>query len=109
MYTKIIDDHHCGFQRKRSTTDHIFEIVGGLRKLQNEELHYLYSLPSIIKIITSRMMNWAGHAPNLREKKNTYRILVGKPEGKRTLEISRPKWEDNIKMDLRGRGWSGMD
>jgi hypothetical protein len=54
-------------------------------------------------------MKWAGHAPYMSEKRNTYRILVGKPEGKRPIEIYRPKWQDNIKMDLTERGWSGTD
>jgi hypothetical protein len=58
------------------------EVIGGWRKLHNEELHNLYSSPSIIRIIKSRRMRWAGHVARMGEKRNAYRILVGKPEGK---------------------------
>jgi hypothetical protein len=51
------------------------------RKLCNEELHNLYSSPNILRIIKSRRMRWAGHVARMREKRNLYRILVGKPEG----------------------------
>jgi hypothetical protein len=61
------------------------EVIGGWRKLHNKELHNLYSLPSIIRIITSRSMRWAGHVALIEEKRNAYRILVGKPEGMGTL------------------------
>jgi hypothetical protein len=60
-------------------------VTGDWRKLQNEELHNLYSSPSIIRMIKSRWMRWAGHLAQMEEKGNAYRILVGKPEGKRTL------------------------
>jgi hypothetical protein len=60
-------------------------VTGGWIKLHNEELHDLYSLPSIIKIIRSRKMRWAGHVAQMGEKRNVYRLLVGKPEGKRSL------------------------
>jgi hypothetical protein len=75
-------------------------VTGGWRKLHNEELHNLYSLPSIIKIIKSRRMRWAGHVARMGEKTNVYRLLVGKPEGKRPLGRPRRGWMDNIKMDL---------
>jgi hypothetical protein len=62
------------------------EVVGGWRKLQNEELHNLYCSPSIITIIKSRRIRRAGHVTRIgKKKKNAYRILVGKPEGKRPL------------------------
>jgi hypothetical protein len=61
------------------------EVTGGWRKLHNEELHDLYSLPSIIGIIKSRRMRWAGHVARMGEKKNAYRLLVGKAEGRRPL------------------------
>jgi hypothetical protein len=54
-------------------------------------------------------MGWAGHVARIREKRNAYRILVGKPEGNRPLGRPRRRWEDNINMDLREIGWSGMD
>jgi hypothetical protein len=70
--------------------------VIGRRKLHNEELHNFYCLPSIIRIIKSRRMRWAGHVARMGEKRNAYRILVGKPEGKRPLGRPRRRWEDNI-------------
>jgi hypothetical protein len=61
------------------------EVTGEWRKLHNKELHYLYSSPSIIRIIKSRRMRWAGHVARMGEKRNAYRLLVRKPEGKRPL------------------------
>jgi hypothetical protein len=58
--------------------------------------------------LTSRRMRWAGHVARMG-KRNAYRILVGKPEGKRPLGKPRRRWEDNIKMDIRGMRWGGMD
>jgi hypothetical protein len=55
------------------------------RKLHNEELHNLHSSPSIIRIIKSSRMRWAGHVAQIGEKRNVYWLLVGKPEGKRPL------------------------
>jgi hypothetical protein len=59
------------------------EVIGSWRKLHNKELHNLYSLPSIIRIIKSRRMRWAGHVKFMGEKRNAYRILVEELEGKR--------------------------
>jgi transcription termination factor 2 len=64
--------------------------------------------PSIIRIIKSRRIRWAGHVARMGEKRNAYRILVGKPEGKRPLGRHRRRWEDNIRLDLRETGWGGM-
>jgi hypothetical protein len=75
------------------------EVTGGWRKLHNEELRDLYSSSTIIKIIKSRKMRWAGHVARMGEKRNAYRLLVGKPEGKRRLGRPRRSWVDNIKMD----------
>jgi hypothetical protein len=75
----------------------------------NEELHNLYSSPSIIRVIMSRRMRWTGHVARMGEKRNAYRILVGKPEGKIPLGRPTRRWVDNIKMDLREMGWSGLD
>jgi hypothetical protein len=72
--------------------------TGGWRKLYNEEFHNLFSSTSIIKIIKSRRMRWAGHVARMGGKRNVYRLLVRKPEGKRPLGRPRRKWIDNIKM-----------
>jgi hypothetical protein len=74
-------------------------VMGEWRKLHNEELRDLYSLPSKIRIIKLRRMKCAGHVARMGEKRNAYRLLVGKPEGKRPLGGSRRRWVDNIKMD----------
>jgi hypothetical protein len=74
--------------------------MGGWRKLHNEELHNLYSSPIIIRIIKPRRMTWAGHMARMGEKRNVYRLLVRKPEGKRPLGRPRCMWMDNIKVDL---------
>jgi hypothetical protein len=76
------------------------EVTGGWRKLHNEELHNLYSSPSIIRMVKSRRMRLAGHVSGMGEKRNAYRILVGNPEGKRPLGRTRRRWVDDIKMDL---------
>jgi hypothetical protein len=75
-------------------------VTGGWRKLHNKELHNLYSLPSIIRIIKSRRRRCVGHMARMGEKRNVYKLLVGKPEGKRPLGRPRHRWMDNIKMDL---------
>jgi hypothetical protein len=79
------------------------------RKLHNEELRDLYPSPSIIRIIKSRRMRWAGHVARMREKRNAYRLLVGKPEGKRPLGRPRRRWVDNIRVDLGEVGWGDVD
>jgi hypothetical protein len=77
--------------------------------LHNDELHSLYSSPNIVRVIKSRRMRWAGHVARVGEGRGVYRVLVGKPEGKRLLERSRPMWEDNITMDLRETGIDGAN
>jgi hypothetical protein len=81
------------------------EVTGEWRKLHNGELYNLYSSPSIIRQFKSRRMRWAGHVARMGEGRNLYRVLVGKPEGKRPLERPRRRWEYGIKMDLRDTGW----
>jgi hypothetical protein len=71
------------------------------RKLHNDGLHSLYSSPNIVRVIKSRKMRWAGHVARMGEGRGAYRVLVGRPEGKRPLGRPRRRWEDNIKMDLR--------
>jgi hypothetical protein len=85
------------------------EVTGGWRKLHNEELRDLYYAPNIIRIIKSKRMRWAGHVARMGEKRNSYRLLVGKPEGKRPIGRSRRRLVDNIKMDLEEIGWDGVD
>jgi hypothetical protein len=85
------------------------EVKGEWRKLHNEELHDLYSSPSIIRIIKSKRMRWAGHVARMGEKRNAYRLLVGNPEGKRPLGRPRRRWVDNISMDLGEVGWDDVD
>jgi hypothetical protein len=65
-------------------------------------------LPSIIGITKSRRMRWEGHVIRMGEKRNAYRLMVGKPEGKRPLGRPRCRWVDNIKMDLLEIGWGGV-
>jgi hypothetical protein len=84
-------------------------VTGEWRKLHNEELRDLYSLPSIIRIIKAWRMRWAGHVARMGEKRNAYRLLVGKPEGRRPLGRERCRWLDNIWMDLVEVGWGDVD
>jgi hypothetical protein len=85
------------------------EVTGELRKLHSGELHNLYSSPDIIRQIKARRMRWAGHVASMGEGRNVYRVLMGKPEGKRPLERLRRKWEDGIRIDLRETGWGGLE
>jgi hypothetical protein len=78
-------------------------VTGGWKKLHNEALHNVYSSPCIIRIIKSSRMRWAGNVARMGEKRNVYRLLVGKPEGKRPLGRLRRRWIENIKMDLSDR------
>jgi hypothetical protein len=82
---------------------------GSWRKLYNDELHDLYSLPNIVRVIKSRRMRWAGHVVCMGEGRGAYRVLVGRPEGKRPLGRPRHRWEDNIKMDLGEIGIDGVN
>jgi hypothetical protein len=79
---------------------------GSWRNLHNE-LHCLYSSPNIVRVIKSRRMRWVEHVAGTEEGRGVYRVLVGRPEGKRPLERPRRRWEDNIKIDLREIGIDG--
>jgi hypothetical protein len=79
-------------------------MAGEWRKLQNEELHDLYFSPSIITIMKERRMRWAGHVARMRERRNAYRLLVGKPEGMRPLGRPRHRWLKNIRTNLESSG-----
>jgi hypothetical protein len=89
------------------------ELTGEWRKLHNEELNGLYLLPNIVRVIKSRRLRWAGHVARMGEGRVVYRVLVGKPEGKRPLGRPRHRWEDNVgwifkKWDVgvrSGLGW----
>jgi hypothetical protein len=85
------------------------EVTGEWRKMHNRELHDLYSSPSIIRIIKSRKMRWAGHVARMGANRNAYRLLVEKPEGKRPLGRRRRRWVDDIRMDLGEVGWGDVD
>ena len=80
------------------------EVTGEWRKLHNEELSDLYSLPNIVRVVKLRRMRWAGHVARMGEGRGVHRVLVGKPEEKRLLGSPRRRWEDNIKMDLQKVG-----
>jgi hypothetical protein len=83
------------------------EVTGGWRKLHNEKLHNLYSSPSIIRMIKSRRMRWAGNVTRMR--RGMHIEYWWGARRKRPLARPRRKWVDNIKMDLRERGSAGMD
>jgi hypothetical protein len=85
------------------------EMTGKWRKMHNEELHNLYSSPDIIRQIKSRRMKWAGHVTRMGEERKLYKVLVGKPEGKRLLGRPRRRWEDGIGLDLREIGLEDLD
>jgi hypothetical protein len=91
------------FGRKRN------EATGEWRRLHNEELNDLYSSPNFSHVIKSRRMRWPGHVARMGEKRGAYRILVGRPERRRSLGRPRCRWED-IKMDLQEVGLGhGLD
>jgi hypothetical protein len=85
------------------------EATGDWRRLHNEELHDLYASPNIIRVIKSRRLRWAGHVARMGEERGAYRILVGRPEGRRPLGRPRRRWVDDIKMDIREVGWEDMN
>jgi hypothetical protein len=75
------------------------EVTGEWRKLHNEKLNVLYSLPNNVRVVKSRRMRSAGHVACMGEGRSVHRVLVGKPEGKRPLGRPRCRWEDSIKRD----------
>jgi hypothetical protein len=83
------------------------EVTGDWRRLHNKELYTLYSSPNIIRVMKSRRLRWAGHVARMGEMRGAYRVLVGKPEGRKPLGRPRRRWEDNIKTDLREVGSGG--
>jgi hypothetical protein len=85
------------------------EAMGEWRKLHNEELNNLYSSPNIVLVIKSRRLRWGGHVARMGEGKSVYKILVGKPEGRKQLGRPRRRRENNIRMDLRKVGCGCVD
>ena len=81
------------------------EVTGEWKKLHNEELNDTNCSPNIVRVIKSRRMRWAGHVARMGEERGVYRVLVGKPEGKRPLGRPRRRWVDNIRMVLQVVGW----
>jgi hypothetical protein len=73
------------------------KVTGGWRKLHIEELHGLYSSPSIVRVIKAGRMRWAGHGARMGEVRGAYKILVGRPEGRKPQGRPRRRWEDSIK------------
>jgi hypothetical protein len=76
------------------------EVTEEWRRLHDEELHALYSSPDVIRVIISRRLRWIGHVARVGESADAYMVLVGKPEGWRSLGRPKRRWEDNIKMDV---------
>jgi hypothetical protein len=84
------------------------EVTGEWRKLHNEELNDVYSLPNIVRVVKSGRMRWMWYVACMGKERGVHRVLVGKPEGKRPLGKPGRRWEDNITMELQevggGRG-----
>ena len=85
------------------------EVTGEWKRLLNEELNDLYTSPNIVRVIKSRRIRWAEHVARMGEEKRVYRVLVGKPEGRRPLGRPRGRYVDNIRMDLQEVGCGYMD
>jgi len=85
------------------------EVIREWRRLHNEEINDLYCSPNIVGVIYSRRMRWVGHVARMGERSGVYRVLVGKPEGRRPPGRPRRRWEDNIKINLQEVGCGGME
>jgi len=85
------------------------EVMRECRRLHNEELNDLYCSPNIVRVIKLRRMRWSGHVAHMGEERGIYRVLLGKPEGRRPLGRPRRRWVDNIRMDLQVVGCGYMD
>jgi hypothetical protein len=80
-----------------------------LLRISTPLVPYSYSSPDIIRQVKSRRMRWAGHVARMGEERKVYKVLVGKPEGKRPLGRPMRRWEDGIRMDLREIGLGCVD
>jgi len=85
------------------------EVTGEWRRLHNEELNDLYCSPNIVRVLKSRRMRWVGHVARMGEERGAYRVLVGKPEGRRPPGRPRRRWVNTIRMDLQDVGCGYMD
>jgi hypothetical protein len=77
--------------------------------VHQKELRNMYTAPHVVRVIISRGMRWAGHVAGMGEMRNAYKILIGKPEGRKPLGRPKRGWKDNITMDLRKTGWECVD
>ena len=85
------------------------EVTGDWKRLHKEELNDLHSSANIVRVMKSRRMRWAGHVARMGEERGVYRVLVGKPEGRRPMGRHRRGWVDIIRMDLQEVGCGYMD
>ena len=104
---------NIGWGRSRIGCRDIFGLKGNQvirkwRRLRNEKLYNLYSAPDVMRVTKSRIW-WMKHMARIRDTRDAYRVLTGKPEGSRPFERPRHRWKDNIKMEFQVVGWRGMD
>jgi hypothetical protein len=86
------------------------EATGEWKRLHNEEFYVLYSSPNIIRVMKLRITRWAGYLARMGARRGAYRVMGGKPQGRRPLDRPRRRWEDNIKMDFPEVRWGhGLD
>ena len=109
-----LQNRHRGFLLQNMVLRRIFgprkdEVTREWRRLHKEELNYLYSSPNSVWVIKSRRMGWAGHVARVDAGEGVYRVLVGKPEGRRPLGRPKRRWVDNIRMDFQEVGCGYMD
>jgi len=83
------------------------EVTGEWRKLHNEERNGLYCSPNIFRVIKSRIIGWAGHVARTVERRGVYRVLVGKPDGKRPLGRAGHRWEEHL-QEWGSGAWTGL-